>query len=103
MKIEWLYEAQTEFHDLILFYKSNVGSAYAKKFSDMILSSVRQLKDFPESGVLREDLLIGQYGFRALFIDKYVCIYKIEDSTVYIYHLADARSNYIYNIFGLEP
>ena len=29
-------------------------------------------------------------------------IYKIEGNTVYIYHLADARKNYIYQIFGLE-
>ena len=45
---------------------------------------------------------MGKYGFRALFIDKYVCVYKIEGDTVRIYHLADARKNYIYHIFGME-
>ena len=44
----------------------------------------------------------GEYGFRALFVEQYVCAYRIEEETVYIYHIADARKNYIYHIFGLE-
>ena len=46
---------------------------------------------------------MGRYGFRALFIDQYVCIYRLEGEIVYIYHLADARTNYMYHIFGVEP
>lgn len=53
-------------------------------------------------GVVKHDTLLGKYGFRALFIDQYVCIYKIEDDAVLVYHLADARKNYIYHIFGLD-
>lgn len=45
-------------------------------------------------GVLKYDTLMGKHGFRALFTDQYVCVYKIEGDTVYIYHLADARKNY---------
>ena len=44
----------------------------------------------------------GEYDFRALFVEQYVCAYRIEEETVYIYHFADARKNYIYHIFGLE-
>lgn len=102
MRIEWLYEAQCEFRDFLTYYKTNVGAKYARKFSDQILSAVEQLTSFPEMGVLRKDTLMGKYGFRALFINQYACIYKIEDDTVRIYHLADARKNYIYHIFGLE-
>jgi len=53
-------------------------------------------------GVLKYDTLMGKHDFRALFIDQYVCIYKIETDAVYIYHFADARKNYIYHIFGME-
>lgn len=102
MKIEWLYEAQCEFRDFLIYYKTELGVPYAKKFSDKILTQVRQLASFPEIGVLKKGTLMGKYGFRALFIDQYVCIYKIEEDTVAIYHLADARKNYIYHIFGLE-
>ena len=103
MKIEWLYEARMEFRELLLYHKTKVGTDSARKFSNRILASVRQLERFPEMGVLKKEYLVGRYGFRALFIDKYVCIYRIDGETVFIYHLSDARTNYIYRIFGVEP
>lgn len=103
MKVEWLYEAQMEYRELLSFYKNTVGEEGALKFSKRILGAVRQLETFPQMGVLKEELLLGHYGFRALFIDKYVCIYRIDEETIFIYHMADARTNYMYNIFGIDP
>lgn len=102
MTIQWLFEAQNEYRDLLAFYRTKLGVRYARAFADKVLSAVEQLEQFPQLGVLRRDTLMGKHGFRALFIDQYVCIYKIEGDTVYIYHLTDARKNYIYNIFGME-
>ena len=102
MKVEWLFEAQAEYRNFLLFYKTKLGTKYAEAFAEKIRKGVRQLSKFPDSGVLRKDTLMGKYGFRALFIDQYVCVYKIEGSTVFIYHLADGRSDYIYHIFGME-
>lgn len=93
MKVEWLSEARDEFRTFLQYYKTEVGAPYARKFSDRILSSTEQLAQFPEMGVLKYDTLMGKHGFRALFIDQYVCVYKIEADTVFIYHLADARKN----------
>lgn len=103
MKVKWLYEARNEYRDILQFYKTEVGAKYAWAFAEEILSAAKQLSSFPESGVLREETIMGRYGFRALFIGHYVCIYKIQGETVYIYHLKDARQNYIYQIFGFEP
>ena len=91
-----------EYRDLLLYHKNTVGKQSAEKFADMILSSVRKLEAFPEMGVLKEAQLLGRYGFRALFIGKYVCIYRIAGDTVLIYHIADARTDYMYHIFGIE-
>ena len=102
MKIEWLFEAKNEYRDYLLYYRNKVGAQYARNFSGKILAAVGQLEKFPEIGVLRQDTLMGKYGFRALFVAQYVCIYRIESDTVYIYHIADARKNYMYHIFGLE-
>ncbi len=102
MKIEWLDEARNEFRDHLLYYRNNVGTKYAREFSKKVLSSVAQLEQFPQMGVLRQDTLMGKYGFRALFVEQYVCVYRIEEDTVLIYHFADARKNYIYHIFGME-
>ncbi len=102
MKIEWLFEAQNEYRDYLLYYRNKVGVKYARIFSEKILAAVGQLEQFPEMGVLRQDTLMGKHGFRALFVEQYVCVYRIEENTVYIYHIADARKNYIYHIFGVE-
>ena len=103
MKIEWLSEARSEFRDLLTYYRVKVGANAARSFSNRILGSIRQLERFPELGVRKEERLMGRYGFRALFIDQYVCIYRLEGEIVYIYHLADSRTNYMYHIFGVEP
>ena len=34
MKIEWLYEAQREYHDFLTYYLTMVGEKYAKRFSE---------------------------------------------------------------------
>lgn len=102
MKIEWLHEAQREYHDFLTYYLTVVGEKYARRFSERILGAVSKLEDAPELGVLKSDTLMGKHGFRALFIEQYVCVYKIIEDTVYIYHLADAPKNYIYHIFGTE-
>ena len=102
MKVEWLYEAQMEYRNLLNYHKNMVGRESARKFAKKILDSVKHLEKFPEMGVRREDKLLGKFGFRVLFIDKYACIYRINEDKIFIYHLADARTNYIYNIFGIE-
>ena len=102
MKIEWLYEAQAEYRELLSYYRNTVGTSAARKFSDNILETVSRLAEFSEMGVLKEEKLLGRYGFRALFIGKYVCIYRVDEDAVRIFHLADARNNYMYNIFGIE-
>ena len=102
MRVEWLNEARNEFLAFLKYYKTEVGAPYAKKFADKILRATERLADFPEMGVLKYDTLMGKHNFRALFMEQYVCIYKIERDTVYIYHIADARKNYIYHIFGME-
>ena len=101
MRIEWLYEAQREYAELLTFYRYQVSLDAARKFSVKIQNTIENLSLFPEMGVLKQDTLMGKYGFRAIFIEQYVCIYKIAGDCVYIYHIADARKNYIYCIFGV--
>ena len=101
MRIEWLYEAQREYAELLNYYRYQVSLEAARKFSVKIQDSIENLSLFPEMGVLKQDTLMGKYGFRAIFIEQYVCIYKITEDCIYIYHITDARKNYIYNIFDI--
>ena len=103
VRVEWLYETQGEFRDTLTYYQTRFGTQSARRLADQVLGAVENLERFPQMGVLREDLRLGQYGFRALFVGHHVCIYRIQGDAVYIYHFADARTNYIYRFFGLEP
>lgn len=78
MKVEWLSEARNEFREFLQYYRTEVGIPYAEKFAGRILSTTEQLAQFPEMGVLKYDTLMGKHGFRALFIDHYVCVYKVD-------------------------
>ena len=100
MKIKWYPDAQKEYRRILLFYKTKVGTKYAKELNRKISGSIRHLANFPEMGVLREDTRIGKCGFRVLFIEQYVCIYKVQNNAVLIYYFADARSNYLSNFLG---
>lgn len=60
MKIEWLYEAQREYHDFLTYYLTMVGEKYAKRFSERILGAVSKLEDTPELGVLKIRYLDGE-------------------------------------------
>lgn len=60
---------------------TQVGNPHAEKLPKKILRAVTQLADFPEMGVLKYDTLMGKYGFRALFIAQYVCVYKLGNDT----------------------
>ena len=102
MRIEWLYEAQREYLDLLQYYRVNSGVDYARRFSEKLLETIESLSRFPEMGVLRKDTALGKYGFRVLFIGNYACVYRIAEEAVLIYHLVDARTNYLYIIFGTE-
>lgn len=102
--VAWLFETLNNLtlRESRRFYHTEVGLPYAKKFADTILGSINQLAEFPEMGAVKYDTLMGKHGFRALFMGNYVCVYRIEGDMVYVYHLADARKNYIYHIFGME-
>ena len=102
MRVEWLYEARCEFRDFLTCCKASLRSQYARRFSDKELGQVQHLADFPEIGVLRKETLMGRHGFRALFIDQYVYIYKLEGDIILVHHLADTKKSYIYQIFEVE-
>ena len=102
MKIEWLYEAQAEYRAVLRYYRENVGLPYARRFADRVLEEVGSLSSFPLVGVNKDGTLLAKRGFRALFISNYAVIYRIDEDAVRIFHFVDARTNYIYNLFGLN-
>lgn len=67
----------------------------AGKVLDEIITSLKQLENFPFAGVrLLEDSLV-HYGFRMIVSDPYVAFYRVSEDTVFIYRILHGAQDYI--------
>jgi toxin ParE1/3/4 len=66
----------------------------ALKVSNHILDAIERLEDFPDTGSLTPDDWLNQQGYRMVICDKQVAIYKQIDDKIFIYHIADTRTDY---------
>lgn len=66
----------------------------ALKVSDNILNTIERLEQFPDSGSLTPDAWLNDMGYRMLICEKHVAIYRKIGKIVYVYHIADTRTEY---------
>lgn len=66
----------------------------ALKVSSHILDIIERLEEFPDSGSLTPDPWLNERGFRMIICKKYVAIYRIIRSSIYVYHIADTQTEY---------
>ncbi len=64
------------------------------KVSGHILDAMERLEVFPDSGSLTPDEWLNQKGYRMVICKKHIIIYKWLKERVYIYHIADSRTEY---------
>lgn len=72
----------------------NFDAETAIKVSDHILDVIERLEDFPQSGSLTPDKWLNEQGYRMVICEKQVVIFRLIEKTVYVYHIADTRSEY---------
>ena len=67
----------------------------AEKVTNTILDSLERLQSFPDSGSLTPDPWLNSLGYRMVISDRRnVSIYKQKDDTIYVYLIADTRTEY---------
>ncbi|MER2055039.1 MAG: type II toxin-antitoxin system RelE/ParE family toxin [Clostridia bacterium] len=67
----------------------------AEKVANTILDSLERLLSFPDSGSLTPDPWLNSLGYRMVISDRRnVSIYKRIDDTIYVYLIADTRTEY---------
>lgn len=76
------------------WYAEQFSVEVAIKVSESILNSIENLKIFPNIGVLTPDEWLNEQGYRMVVCGLHVAIYKIVDGVIYIYHIADTRTDY---------
>ena len=87
-----------------LQYVAKVARCYEGKglsYSDLIaegniglMKSIERLQMFPKSAHLIRDEKLSSEGYRILISGEYICIYRVINKIVYIYHIANGRTEY---------
>lgn len=98
-KVKLLPAAWEELKRIEDFYCLEFNLETALQVVDNILDTIERLEEFPESGSLTPDSWLNDQGFRMVICKKHVAIYRQVENAVYIYHIANAKSEYT-KLFG---
>ena len=93
-KVEILPTAWEDLKRIEDWYLIQFDTNTALKVSDGILDTIERLELFPDSGSLTPDEWLNDMGYRMLICEKHVAIYRKSGKIVYVYHIADTRTEY---------
>lgn len=93
-KVEILPVAWEDLKKIEDWYFINFDVETAIKVSDHILDGIERLGDFLDSGSRASDDWLNEQGYRMVISGKHVSIYRVIKDIVYIYHIADTRTEY---------
>lgn len=93
-KVEILPTAWEDLKRIEDWYLIEFDVKTALKVSDNILNTIERLEQFPDSGSLTPDAWLNDMGYRMLICEKHVAIYRKIGKIVYVYHMADTRTEY---------
>ena len=93
-KVEILPVAWEDLKKIEDWYFINFDVETAIKVGDHILDGIDRLGDLPDSGSRTPDDWLNEQGYRMMISGKHVSIYRVIKDIVYIYHIADTRTEY---------
>ena len=93
-KVEILPTAWEDLKRIEDWYAIQLDVETALKVSGHILDTMERLEVFPDSGSLMPDEWLNQKGYRMAVCKKHIIIYRKVKDKVYIYHIADAQTEY---------
>ena len=93
-KVEILPTAWEDLKQIEDYYFIQFDINTALSVTDNILNVIERLEDFPDSGSLTPDSWLNEMGYRMVICEKHVAIYKKIGEAVYVYHIADAQTEY---------
>ncbi len=86
--------AQYDLEEIAIVRLNMMDEKSAKSLVDKILSRLERLEIYPLSCPLINDTYLARMGYRILVCVKYLCIYRVIDNNVYVYHIVSGAENY---------
>ena len=93
-RLEILPTAWKDLERIEDWYAEQFSVEVAIKVIESILNSIENLELFPNLGVFTPDEWLNEQGYRMVICGLHVAIYKIVGGVIYIYHIADTRTDY---------
>lgn len=93
-KVEILPSAWEDLKKIEDYYVLQFAVQTAIKVSDHILDVIERLEQFPDSGSLTPDDWLNEQGYRMVICKTHIAIYRVIKERVYVYHIADTRTEY---------
>ena len=93
-KIEILPSAWEDLKMIEDYYLIEFDAETAIKVSNHVLDVIERLGTFPKSGSLTPDKWLNEQGYRMVICEKHVAIFRLIETTVYVYHIADTQTEY---------
>ena len=93
-KVKILPSALEDIKKIEDWYLIQFDISTALKVVNHILSCIERLEEYPDSGSLTPDDWLNKQGYRMIICSKHVVIYKHIHNEVYIYHIADTKTEY---------
>lgn len=99
MKLRYTPEALFDLAEIKQYVKEDLGSPIAaQKLIGSITASCSLLKEQPRLGMELSRLIDRETDFRYLISGNYIVFYRIEDDSISVYRIIDARADYVRNI-----
>lgn len=93
-KVEILQSAWEDLKQIADYYLVEFDEGTALKVSNSILDVIERLEDFPDSGSRTPDDWLNEQVCHMVICKKHVAIYKVIDTSVFIYHIANIQTEY---------
>ena len=93
-RVKLLSSAWEDMDQIANYHLAMVGPNSAAKVTDAILDTVERLESFPYMGTLHPDPVLAAQEYRKLLCGKYVCVYRVIETDVFVYRIANGARDY---------
>ncbi len=93
-RVEILALALNDIEQIADYHLMMVGPKSAEKITNKLLDSIQGLEEYPLIGSEHFDSVLQKQGYRKLICGEYICVYRIIDEIVYVYHVVHGATDY---------
>ncbi len=101
MRVRYTPEAIADLEEIQGYIRDQLNNPRAaKRISKTILTACGRLAQFPNAGMLFQEKTGYESDLRVLFCENYLAAYRVEEKTVSIASILDARQDYCALLFA---